>query len=67
MGQMKDFGMDFGQGGILSFSSQTSSNLQECLASTHSLEVADGEFGCLLACLVEADPHVAGQYCPLLS
>jgi hypothetical protein len=32
-----------------------------------ALEVADGEVAGIHACLVQADHHVTGQYCPFLS
>lgn len=61
MGQRKDFGMSFCQGGVPILSTQTPSNLQESLATTHtSLEATDDEVASLRARPKEVDRRVAG-------
>jgi hypothetical protein len=61
MGQRKDFGMSFCQGGIQILSSQTPSYLRESLADTNAtLKAADNEVAGLRDHLVEADRRVAG-------
>jgi hypothetical protein len=64
MGQVKDFGMSFSQGGMSTLLSQISSDLQESLATTNTaLEVADGEVANLRVRLEEADHCVMGRWC----
>eukprot|EP00267_Zea_mays_P044991 XP_020397224.1 cell wall protein IFF6-like [Zea mays] len=61
MGQVKDFGMSFSQGGMSTLLSQTSSDLQESLTTTNTaLEVADGKVANLRVRLEEVDHCVMG-------
>jgi hypothetical protein len=63
MGQRKDFGMSFCQGGIPIFSLQTPSDLQESLTATNTaLEAVDNEVAGLCDRLVEVDRRVMGHY-----